>query len=110
MYGLMCMAWFCFSMEYQEEAEISPVPRVPDLKLRVEDHYQLEALPCLEYVLTQALERLDKKNIYPVQGALTESMNTSESNLEIESDQPSLAPDMSPIRRPKYHHSYPTVS
>ena len=36
-----------------------------------------------------------------VQWALTESMNTSECNMEIESDQPPLIPDMSPIRRPE---------
>ena len=88
-------------MEYQEEVEISPMPRTPDLKQRVEAQYQLEALTCLEYVLTQGLERMGKGTISPAQGILRESMNTSESNLEIESDQPPPTQDMSSLRRPE---------
>ena len=77
------------------------MPRTPDLRLRVEDQYQLEVLTCLEYMLTQVLERGGKGSISPVQGVLTESMNALESNLEIESDQPPPTPDMSPIRSPE---------
>ena len=43
-------------MEYQEEAEILPGLRMPDLKLRIEEQYQLETLACLEYMLTKVLE------------------------------------------------------
>ena len=47
------------------------------------------------------LERVGEWTISPAQGVLTESINTSESNLEIESDQPPLSPNMSSIRRPE---------
>ena len=75
-------------------SRISPMLRMPDLKLRVKDQYQLEALTCLEYMLTQVLERVSEGTNSPAQGVLTESMNTSESNLEIESNQPPPAPDI----------------
>ena len=88
-------------MEYQDKAEISPVLRTPNLKPRVEDQYQLETLACLEYMLTQVLEKVGERTISPAQEVLTESINTSESNLEIDSYQPPLTPDMSPIRRPE---------
>ena len=55
-------------MEYQEEAEISPLPRTPYLKLVVEDQYQLEALTCSEYMLTQVPKRVDERTIFPSQG------------------------------------------
>ena len=50
---------------------------MPDLKPRVEDEYQLEALTGLEYVFTQVLERVGERTISPAQGVLTELMNTS---------------------------------
>ena len=90
-----------FSIEYEEGAETSPVPKTPDLGPRMEEQYQLEALTCLEYVLNQVLERVDEKLISPTQDALTESVNTSEINSGSESDQPSLTPDMSSIRGPE---------
>ena len=66
--------------------------------MRVEDQFQLEALTCLEYILTQVLERVGERTISPVQGVEKESMNTSESHLEMESDQLPQTPDMSPIQ------------
>ena len=61
-------------MEYQEEAEISPLPRTPYLKLVVEDQYQLEALTCLEYMLTQVLQRMGKGTISQAQRGFNRNM------------------------------------
>ena len=44
---------------------------------------------------------MGERTIPPAQGVLTESINTSESNLEIESNPPPLTTDMSPIRKPE---------
>ena len=46
-------------------------------------------------MLTQVLERVGERTTSPAQGIVTESLNTSESNLEIESDQPPPTQDMS---------------
>ena len=74
---------------------------MPDLKLGVEDQYQLEALICLQCVHTQVLERVGEGAFSPAQGVLRETMNTLESNLEIESNHAPPTPGMSPIRRPE---------
>ena len=49
----------------------------------------------------QVIERVGEKPTYLAQRTLTESIITLETDLEIESDQPPLAPDMSPIIRPE---------
>ena len=88
-------------MKYWEEAEMSPIPRTSDLEQSVEDQYWLGVLTFLEQVLTQVIERVGKKSTSLAQGTLTEFIFALETNSEIESDQPPLTPDMSPIIRPE---------
>ena len=54
------MARFYFSMEYQEDTEMSPIPRTPDLEPSVEDQHWLRALTFLEQVLTQVIDKVGK--------------------------------------------------
>ena len=54
--------------------------RTPDLELSVEDQHWLGTLTCLEQVLTQVIERVGEKPTPPIQGTLTESINTLETN------------------------------
>ena len=63
----------------------------------------------LEQVLTQVMDRVGEKPTSLTEGTLIESisLNTPETNLEIESDQPPLTPDMAPIIRPEVQLSMP---
>ena len=85
-------------MGYQEEVENSPMPKMSDLNSRIEDQFQLVVLTCLEYILIQVLERVGERTISPVQGVVTKSTNTLESNLEIESNQTTSNPRYVPYQ------------
>ena len=80
MHGLILHGLIFFSMEYQQEAEMSPIPRTPDLELSLEDKYQLGALTFLEQVLTQVIGRVGEKPTSPAHGILTGSRNTLETD------------------------------
>ena len=67
---------------------MSPILKTPHLELSVEDQFWLGALKCLEQVLTQVIEIVGDKPTSLAQGTLRESINTLETDLEIESDQP----------------------
>ena len=88
-------------MEYQEDAEMSPIPITPDLKPSAQDKHWLGTLTILEQVLTQVTERMGEKPTTPEHGTFTESINTQETDLKIESEQPALIPDMSQIIMPE---------
>ena len=64
-------------MEYQEDVEMSPIPRTPNLKPSEEDQYWLGALIFLEHVLTQVVDRMGEKPTSPAQGTLAESITES---------------------------------
>ena len=55
----------------------------------------------LEQVLTQVIERVGEKPTPLAQRTLKEYINTLETDSEIESEEPPLIPDMSPIIRPE---------
>ena len=70
------MTSFSFSMEYQEEAEMSPILRTPNLELNVEVQHWLRALTFLEEVIG----RVGEKPNSLAQGTLTESKNMQETD------------------------------
>ena len=43
-------------MEYQEDVEMSPVPKTPDLGLSTEEQYWFWALTFLRQIITQVVE------------------------------------------------------
>ena len=79
---------------------MSSILRTPDLEPSVEDQHWLGAIIFLEKVFTQVIEGVGKKPPL-AQGTLKESINTLETKSEMESDQPPLTSDMSPVIRPE---------
>ena len=77
---------------------MASILRTPDLELRVEDQYQLEALTFLEQVIMHVMERVGEKSTPPEY----EFLHAPETNLSIrEFKQLPQTPDMSPIIRSK---------
>ena len=93
-------------MEYQEDIEMSPVPKTPNLKPNTEEQHWFLALTFLKQIIAQVVEGVGENSTSPEHESLTEflrtqeSINTLETESEMVPEQPPPTPDMSPIVRP----------
>ena len=86
---------------------MSPVTKTHDLELNTEQQHWFWALTFLKQIIAQVVERVGEHPTSPEHESLIkfsrtpESINTLETESDMEPEQPPPTPDMSPIVRPE---------
>ena len=74
-------------MEYQEDVEMSPVIKTPDLELSTEEQHWFWALKFfitfLRQIIMQVVERVGENPTSSVHASLTDSINTPDTESEM---------------------------
>ena len=87
-------------MEYQEDIKMSPVLKTPDNELSTEQQHWFWALTFLRNIILQVVESGQKPHL-SCACILTDSINTPNTESEMEPEQPPPTQGMSPIIRPE---------